>query len=110
MAKVLDSNHAVAEYSKAVEQEWQKIVDPALTPSAKVLAILLGENKDNGTLGVELASEYKQSLNEAEYKFFDADMLSKHAVSSLDAQHHIEQSDTVSFDQFLSDYFTYQFS
>lgn len=110
VAKVLDSNHAVAEYSQAVEQEWQKIVDPALTPSAKVLAILLGKNKDNGTLGVELASAYKQSLNEAEYHFFDAEKLSQHAVSSLDAQHHIEKSDTVSFDQFLSDYFTYQFN
>lgn len=110
VAKVLDSNHAVAEYSQAVEQEWQKIVDPALTPSAKVLAILLGENKDNGTLGVELASAYKQSLNKAEYHFFDAEKLSQHAVSSLDAQHHIEKSDTVSFDQFLSDYFTYQFN
>lgn len=109
VAKVLDSNLKVAEYSLAVEQEWQKIVDPDLTPSAKILGILLNKNQDNGALGVELAAHYKQSLNEAEYQFFDADMLRKHALSSLDAQHHIEQSDSVSFDAFLSDYFTYQF-
>lgn len=109
VAKVLDSNVDVAEYSLAVEHEWQKILNPELTPSAKILDTLLSKNQDNGALGIELAARYKQSLSEEKYQFFDADMLRKHALSSLDAQHQIEQSDIVSFDKFLTDYFTYQF-
>ena len=110
VAKVLDSNLDVPEYSLAVEHEWQKILDPEKTPSAKVLAILLANDKDNGVLGLELASSYKARLHDTDYQFFDAEMLSKHAMSSLEDQRQIEESDTVGFDQFLSDYFTYQFA
>ena len=110
VAKVLDSNLEVPEYSLAVEHEWQKILDPEKTPSAKVLAILLANDKDNGVLGLELASSYKARLHDTDYQFFDAEMLSKHAMSSLEDQRQIEESDTVGFDQFLSDYFTYQFA
>lgn len=107
IAQVLDKNSATPEFTLAVEQEWQKIVDPALTPSAKILAMLLDNQKDNGVLGIELAEQYKLGLAQSDYQYIDGPMLEQQAKESLAKQAEIEQGDTISFDDFLADYFAY---
>ena len=105
VAEVMDRNTATPEFTQAVEKEWQKIVDPALTPSAKMLSILLNSEKDNGVLGIELAEQYKLELAKADYQYIDGSMLVQQAKGSLAKQAEIELADTVSFDDFLADYF-----
>ncbi|MFT6899055.1 MAG: glutamate--cysteine ligase, partial [Paraglaciecola sp.] len=107
IAKVMDRNTPTPEFTQAVETEWQKIVDPALTPSAKILSILLNGEKDNGVLGIELAEKYKLELAKADYQYIDGPMLVQQANESLAKQADLEQADTVSFDDFLADYFVY---
>jgi len=102
---ILDNANNTTHYSVALELEKQKILDPSLTPSAKILERLISQQCDNGTFGLALAEDYKQQLIDSDYAFMNADVLAEHAMLSLDKQRIIEQQDNMSFDDFLSSYF-----
>lgn len=105
VALVLDEANNTTHYSVALELEKQKILDPSLTPSAKILQKLINEQCDNGALGLALAEDYKQQLIDSDYQFMDAEELAEHANLSIEKQRIIEQQDNISFDDFLSGYF-----
>tara|TARA_R110002167_G_scaffold74719_3_gene208944 strand:- start:1726 stop:3324 length:1599 start_codon:yes stop_codon:yes gene_type:complete len=106
VALVLDQANDTTHYSTALELEKQKILDPSLTPSAKVLQRLISQQCDNGTLGLMLAEDYKQQLIDSDYEFMNAEDLAEHARLSIEKQRVIEQQDNISFDDFLSSYFS----
>jgi glutamate--cysteine ligase len=106
VAVVLDQSSATTHYSAALEFEKQKILDPSLTPSAKILQQLISNNCDNGTLGLAFAEDYKQQLLNSDYEFMNAEELSEHAKLSIEKQRVIEQQDNIPFDDFLSSYFS----
>jgi glutamate--cysteine ligase len=105
VALVLDNANSTTHYSVALELEKQKILDPSLTPSAKILERLVSQQCDNGTFGLVLAEDYKQQLIDSDYEFMNAEVLAEHARLSIDKQRIIEQQDNISFDDFLSSYF-----
>jgi glutamate--cysteine ligase len=106
VALVLDHANNTTHYSVALELEKQKILDPSLTPSAKILQQLVSQECDNGTLGLALAEDYKQQLINSDYEFMNAEDLTEHARLSIEKQRVIEQQDDMSFDDFLSSYFS----
>lgn len=106
VALVLDQANNTTHYSSALQQEKQKILDPSLTPSAKILQRLISQQCDNGSLGLALAEDYKQQLLDSDYAFMNAEELAEHASLSIEKQRVIEQQDNVSFDDFLSSYFS----
>jgi glutamate--cysteine ligase len=106
VALVLDQANGTTNYSSALQLEKQKIIDPSLTPSAKVLQRLISQQCDNGTFGLALAEDYKKQLIDSEYEFMNADELTEHARLSIEKQRVIEQQDNISFDDFLSSYFS----
>jgi len=105
VALVLDNANSTTDYSVALELEKQKIIDPSLTPSAKILERLVRQQSDNGSFGLALAEDYKQQLIDSDYEFMNAEVLAEHARLSIDKQRIIEQQDNVSFDDFLGSYF-----
>ena len=105
VALILDNANSTTHYSVALELEKQKILDPSLTPSAKILERLVSQQCDNGTFGLVLAEDYKQQLIDSDYEFMNAEVLAEHARLSIDKQRIIEQQDNISFDDFLSSYF-----
>lgn len=106
VALVLDQANDTTHYSSALELEKQKILDPSLTPSAKILHRLISQQCDNGSLGLALAEDYKQQLIDSDYEFMNAEELTEHARLSIEKQRIIEQQDSISFDDFLSSYFS----
>ncbi|MBL4631919.1 MAG: glutamate--cysteine ligase [Paraglaciecola sp.] len=106
VALVLDQANGTTHYSTALEREKQKILDPSLTPSAKILQRLVSQKCDNGSLGLALADQYKQQLLDCDYTFMDAQELAEHASLSIEKQRIIEQQDNISFDEFLEGYFS----
>ena len=106
IALVLDQANGTTQYSTALELEKQKVLDPSLTPSAKILHRLVSQQCDNGSLGLALAEDYKKQLIESDYEFMSAEVLAEHARLSIEKQHLIEQQDNISFDDFLSSYFS----
>jgi len=107
IARVLDKANGNTEYTSALDTEWQKIIDPELTPSAKVLAVLINEEIDNGALGLRLAEQYKNQLLAGPYTTTSEQDLVNEAQDSLLRQTTVEQQDTQDFDEFLADYFDY---
>ena len=105
IAKVLDSANNCSDYTQALELEWQKIINPELTPSARMLQIMLANEQDNGTLGLQLAEQYKNGLLAGNYEYLSEAELARQAQVSVAKQKEIESQDTQSFDEFLQDYF-----
>ena len=66
-AELLDKANQRSDYSIAVNTEWEKVCDPALTPSGRILDALLAENKDNVVFGLELAQKYASEINGYDY-------------------------------------------
>jgi glutamate--cysteine ligase len=106
VALVLDEANGTTHYSVALQLEKQKILDPSLTPSAKILQRLVSQQCDNGELGLVLAEDYKKQLIDSDYEFMNEEELSEHARLSIEKQRVIEHSDNISFDGFLSSYFS----
>jgi glutamate--cysteine ligase len=106
VALVLDEANGTTHYSAALQLEKQKILDPSLTPSAKILQRLVSQQCDNSELGLVLAEDYKKQLIDSDYEFMNEEELSEHARLSIEKQRVIEHSDNISFDGFLSSYFS----
>jgi glutamate--cysteine ligase len=107
VAVLLDKAHDSTLYSEAVEREWQKIVDPNLTYSARVLNQLLSNEVDNGTFGLQLAQSYKQQLLAQDYQLISEQEFVEGAELSLLTQQQQEAELQLPFEEFLQDYFTY---
>lgn len=105
VAAVLDEANDCTLYSQALEQQKRKVEDSSLTPSAKLLEMLLTENKDNGLFGVELAEKYRNELISADYKHYSKELFEQLAKESIEKQQLKEQEDSLSFEDFLADYF-----
>ncbi|MDP6880784.1 MAG: glutamate--cysteine ligase, partial [Alteromonas macleodii] len=104
-AELLDLANDTSRYTQAVNVEAEKVADPALTPSGKLLATLLESDKDNGVLGLELAQAYQAEMKSFEYTDTDAAGFAAQADVSFAAQKEIEAADVKDFDTFIRDYF-----
>ncbi|MEC8785867.1 MAG: glutamate--cysteine ligase, partial [Pseudomonadota bacterium] len=104
-AELLDLANDTSRYTQAVNVEAEKVADPALTPSGKILATLLESDKDNGVLGLELAQAFQAEMKSFEYTDTDAAGFAAQADVSFAAQNEIEAGDVKDFDTFIRDYF-----
>ncbi len=105
-AKLLDAAYQTNDYSASVQLEKEKIIDPGLTLSGKLMAQLLAENKDNGVVGLELAEQYSTKIRDWAYLHDDDAVFNQMASDSVQAQADIESKDNKSFDSFIHDYFS----
>ncbi|OFC68837.1 glutamate--cysteine ligase [Alteromonas confluentis] len=104
-AELLDKANQSSDYSIAVNTEWEKVCDPALTPSGRILDALLAENKDNVVFGLELAQRYAAEINGYDYKQYSREDFERMASESIAAQKAVEAADDKSFADFIHDYF-----
>ena len=102
-AKVLDEAHGGSSYVNAIEAQKSKIENPDLTPSGKIMKQLQEGKRflDIAREQAENHKEYFQSLPEKPEFDQALIVLSKKSIADQEA---LEQSDTVSFDEFLDDY------
>ena len=72
---------------------------------ARMLKELLESGKDNGCYGDKLATRYREALLAGELQYWDEAYFAGEAKDSLAKQRERERSDSLSFDDFLADYF-----
>lgn len=106
VAELLDLANDTTRYGDAVKIEREKVNNPSLTPSGKIMDALLKDNKDNGVLGLELAERYQSHMKSVDYRYTTADEFADAAERSLQAQQDIESADTTDFDTFIKTYFS----
>ncbi len=98
-AALLDAAHGGTDYSASVAIMQQRVNDPELTLSARVLA----KTKSEGIwgFGYQLAQTYADKFDEAPLPDVIAAEYADYAAQSRIRQNAIEKSDTISFSQYL---------
>jgi len=107
IAKLLDKANKTNKYQDVLATELAKINHPELTPSAKILNLLVNENKSLTDVALSMAQQYKDGLLAQDYKIFNEEIFVESVTQSHLDQKKIEESDTLSFDDFLSNYFNH---
>lgn len=105
IAKWLDEVYQSDRYQAAMRQYYLSLLDPAQTPSGKILNHLLSSRQDNGHYMRELAETYRSQLLAESYQVYTEEDFVNAASTSLTKQQQIEAADTLSFDQYLAEYF-----
>ena len=103
-AKLLDQSYGNEDYTSAVQNQFAKLTNPELTPSAKVLADLRqGKSFLDHTL--HLAETHRQYFSD---RTLSPDLLAKahvQAAQSMTDQSKLEESTQVSFDEYIASYY-----
>ncbi|WP_232824645.1 glutamate--cysteine ligase [Algibacillus agarilyticus] len=107
IACVIDAKNDNTAYQDALATQQLKVDDAAQTPSGKIIDYLLKNKMDNGALGMQLAREYQVEAQQVPYRLYSDAFFTHNAIESWDAQKAIEAADTLSFDDFLADYFSH---
>jgi len=107
VASLLDQAYDSSVYQTAIKSEYQKVLDSNLTPSAKLLDMVVngGENLTRNALS--WAQAYQAQSIDSPYREFDLALFEQTVKASHEEQANIEASDTLSFDEFLTDYFAH---
>jgi len=105
VAQYLDSANAANHYTAALKQFYMGLLDPAQTFSGKLLNQLLATQQDNGSFMLQLSARYRQQLSQEPYQFYSEQQFTTAAAQSLLRQQQLEQQDTLSFEDYIAQYF-----
>lgn len=107
LASLLDSHTGDQRYQKAIQHQRDKFDTPVLTPSAHLLNLLQKEKLSWLEFAGELSLKHKLQLKRrAESDSFQQqnDRFREASTASFAAERTIRNMDTLSFEQFLSEY------
>lgn len=105
IAAMLDEVHQLQSYSTAMAAEWAKIQDPELTPSARVLREMREQGQPFFRIAMGYSTTWAAQFRTEELAADVEERLTREAARSLQAQKDIEAADTISFEQYLSEFY-----
>ena len=105
VAKLLDDAHSSTDYSNTIQKQLDKISNPALTPSAKIIADMEKQDLGYFKIAMQYAKQHKAHFASRPLTKTDQSLFDDLATTSMAQQHEIEASDTVSFDEYLQNYY-----
>lgn len=106
VCELLDQAREGNPYTQALEKQKEKVLDPELTPSAR----MLNEMREHG----EGFYHFAKRMSQQHYDYFKQVNLSENrqqfyqqaAIDSLNEQKKMEAEDKLSFDEYLENYFS----
>jgi glutamate--cysteine ligase len=104
-AKLLDQSYGGEDYISAVNNQFAKLNNPELTPSARVLADLNAQHKSFFEHTLALAETHRQYFSGRPLAADKQEEFKTQAVQSLSAQTALEQSPQIPFDDYLANYY-----
>jgi glutamate--cysteine ligase len=107
-AELLDDEHTTTRYSQSVAAQRAKIEEPALTPSARIIASLKSSGLRYNEWVLELSKQHKHNFLSSTGALEPLHRIAAEAEQSLARQAEIEARDAVDFDTFLRSYRTHQ--
>ena len=105
MAILLDKDRTDNRYQNAMLHISPRFEYSDQTTSARILKRIKDSKGDNGSLALALAKQYKIQLEEQPYYLWTDNEFAQQKQASIEKQQAIEASDTLSFKDFLTDYF-----
>jgi len=104
-ADVLDENHAGAPYRKALQEQAATILDPATTPSARVLDEMRAHGEGFFDFAKRISLQHQQYFLDLPDKEENLGYFNETVEKSLADQRALEDADDISFDEYLKNYF-----
>ena len=101
----MDEGLEGAPYTKSLQQQRAKIADPDLTPSARMLAEMRRHHESFHAFASRMSHAYNRFFSGLPVRKERMAEYEQMARESLEKQRAIEQSDTLSFDEYLEHYF-----
>ena len=105
VATLLDTAHSTGLYAASIQQQVAKAADPELTPSARVLREMRQRDMPFFRLAMDYSEHWARYFRARELPPQLRARLEEETRRSLAAQREIEQSDQLSFEQYLDNYF-----
>ncbi|RZA06508.1 MAG: glutamate--cysteine ligase [Moraxellaceae bacterium] len=104
-AKLLDQANGGDAYQSAVKNQYAKLSNPSLTPSAQVLADLQTQGKSFFEHTVALAEKHRDYFAQHPLDTENLRRLHQEVEKSLSEQAQLEASETIAFDDYLAAYY-----
>jgi len=105
IAELFDRAHGGNDYSLALAAQKEKLLHPELTPSAKILEKMEARKQGFYTFAMDQALAHRDHFRARPLDPETTSKFEQLAASSLKEQQQMEQSDTLSLDQYLQNYF-----
>jgi glutamate--cysteine ligase len=102
---LLDQGSVDRPYQQALQQQFAVVENPALTPSARILACMQANQQEFGCFAANTSKLHKAYFNALPLDEETQQQFVAMAAASLNKQAELERTDTLSFDDFLSRYF-----
>lgn len=103
---LLDQGSLDRPYQLALQQQLAVVDNPALTPSARILACMRENGRDFGCFAGNTSALHKHYFNAQPLDPKTQQAFEDMAAASLKKQADLEAGDTLSFDDYLSHYFS----
>ncbi|OLQ78566.1 glutamate--cysteine ligase [Photobacterium proteolyticum] len=104
VALAMDEAAGNDSYQQTIQRLKTWIDDPELTLSAQLLN-QIKQQEGIGRVGMDLANAHASAIKERDFAFYSQHEFEQEVEASNSRQTEIEQSDTLSFEDFLDDYF-----
>lgn len=105
IAALLDQAHGGDNYQRVCRQQRQKLSDPSFTPSAQILADMREQKLSFFQHALALSKQHGDHFRQRPLSTEQKLHFQQLAEQSLRDQTDIEQADTISFDQYLDNYY-----
>jgi len=106
ICELLDKSYKYQPYSDALNQQIEKIKNPDLTPSARMLKEMRSNGEGFYHFAHRMSQQHYEYFNNVELDREQRDFFKREAGDSLKKQKTIEQQDSISFDEYLKNYFS----
>lgn len=110
IALILDEQNNTQRYSLALKQQQERIEDAERTPSARVLREMRENKMCFFEYAKHLSKQHEKLLSDSDLSEKEVTMFQDSVRQSVEKQGQIEGYDTVSFDEFLQNYFSSKIS
>ena len=108
LAELLDQVTGQTAYRASLQAQLDKVEDPALTPSAKILQQMAVQQVSFYEFAMGMAEQHAALFQSMNMEAGDCRRMQAEAERSHRRQKEIEEGDRMDFDEFLSDYFRRQ--
>jgi glutamate--cysteine ligase len=105
IAALLDAAHDSQQYTLSLGEQEAKVSDQELTPSARVLREMREQDLPFFRLAMAYSHQWAEYFQQQPLSATTTAEFEQESIRSLQAQRDIEQSDDISFEQYLSNFF-----
>lgn len=106
LCNVLDDQIPQPTYREALTHHREMLEDPQTTHSAQILNDLQSTNQSFGNYALQLSKAHQQYFNQLAIDQKNIEWFKQLSIDSTQKQQQIEANDALTFDQFLTNYFS----